>query len=276
MFAKLKAKLADIRLPKRRRIALPDFGRAYRHTGKGWIHRMVSENEGWSPSMVAWVEKDVAKHVIINSSGDILFTRTVRQSAMESLYPDKGNCYFPADTASIRRQWIFSLPGMFMFFFGGVWLMLVIGYNSIGIWPMSVALWGVPVLAPFALALTPLGVWAGYRFAPKPIWVFRFTKKEGLRPLEYEREAFQGSLSPAYIYASAKASDIKEYGEGVKVGGFGTLRAGAFIAGIVGICVIIWLATTSDTGSAPLIETPPPVEQSISDSEEEGDDVEWQ
>ena len=274
MFAKLKAKLADIRLPKRRRIRLPDFGRAYRLTEKGWIHRMVTQNEGWSEASVAWVEKDVAKHVIINSSGDILFTRTVRQSAMEKRHPEKGHCYFPADTASVRRQWLFLLPASFMFFLGGVWLMLVIGYNSIGLWPMSYALWA-GALAPFALALTPLGVWAGYRFAPKPIWIYRYTKKQGLRPLEYEQEAFQGSLSPAYIFASAKSSDIKEFGEGVKTGGFGTLRAGAFIAGIVGVCVIIWLATTSDTNEPP--PPPPPVEQSIDQTEEgEGEDVEWQ
>ena len=245
---KFALKAPRIKAPRLPRPRIPDFSAAYRRTGKGWIHRWVTTRD-FSARAVAWVENDIAKHVVINSRDDIITTRQIRHSAMQAKYPDGTHCFYPSDTASVRRIWTFGVPVGIAYFFLMTWLMLVIGYNiSLGM-PFSYFFWAIPIVAPISLLALPLGSWVGYRAAPKPLWIHRIDGGGKLRPLIYEDEAFVGSFTPAYIQSLSSASDYREFGEGEKVGGTNILRAGAFIAGIVGVCLILWLALSNDTST---------------------------
>ena len=232
---------------------------AYKRTGMGFLHRHAKASG--SERYLAWAERDIAIHTVINAAGDILVTRRVRHSAMVERNPEKQHCYYPADTASVRRTWMFGAPMGMAFFVSMTWLMLVIGYSiSLG-WGFDMMLWAIPPVAILLPAALPLGSWLGYRMAPKPMWIYRYTDEGRIAPLIYEAEAFVGSFAPSYIKALSAATDYREFGEGENVGGTNVLRAGAFIAGIVGVCAIIWLAFSNDSGggSAPFIENPAPI-----------------
>lgn len=262
MFAiSLPKKLKLPRLPRLPRIPRPSD--AYERTGKGWIHRYV-EKLDW-PWAKAWVERDLAHHVVLDSNADILVRRQVRHSAMLEEYPSAGHCFYPADTATTRRLWLLGAPLTISFFVSMTWLMLVIGYSiSLG-WSYLMFLWVLPVVGAQILLTLPLGNWFGYRAAPKPLWVHRVERDEDglfIAPLVYEEEVFRGSYSPSYIHALSAATDYKEFGEGVKISSPNVLRAGAFIAGIVAVCIIIWL--TFSGGEPP----PPPPQEEVK--------VEWQ
>ena len=253
----------------KRRFSLPkpqNPAAAFKATGMGWIHRLAAR--GGNASYLAWVERDVARHAVINSAGDLLVQRRVRHSKMREKYPDQDHCYYPSDTASIRRVWLLGAPAMLAFFVGGTWGMLCIGYSIALGWTMSYFLWALPPIAGMSLLFLPFGNWLGYRFAPKPLWIYRLNPSGEILPLVYEQEAFEGSFSPAYIKSLSAATDYREFGEGEKTGGANVLRAGAFIAGIVGVCAIIWLAFSNDPSGAP---PPPPIIEATATPE-----VDWQ